>query len=261
MSEYLQSFSPLSLWVLLLLGGLLPVTGALLCVRRFRSVERLRRDYDVIGATFTVIGGLYGVLLAFMVMTVSTQFSNTLTYCEQEGNVLANLHRDSYGLPATNQLLVRQALIHYARVVVTDEWPELKQRSDSPRATAAMNRIWEQYHRIEPGTEREKIWLQESAARLNELAGLRRLRILASQDTLSGVLWALLLAGGTITIGFMYFFGVERLRAHLILTLALGGLILLILFVIYSYDNPFWGEPHIDPTAFLRFLARHPTPE
>ena len=261
MTECLPSLSPLSLLLFFLLAGLAPVTVVLLLVRRFRSIERLRRDHDVVGATFTVIGGLYAVLLAFLVMTVSTQYSSTLAGCEQEGNALSNLHRDSYGLPATNQIPVRQALIGYARAVVADEWPMLKYRCDSPKATAAMNRIWEQYHRSEAGTEREKIWLQESITRLNELANLRRLRILASQDVVSGVMWVLLLAGGVITIGFMNFFGVERLRAHLLLTVLLTGLIILILFIIYSYDNPFWGEPHINPTAFLRFLARHPTPE
>ncbi|MCX6997285.1 MAG: DUF4239 domain-containing protein [Kiritimatiellaeota bacterium] len=261
MAEYLQALSPLSLLLLWLLAGLLPAIVMLMFVRRFRSVERLRREHDVVAATFTVIGGLYAVLLAFLVMTVATQFSNTLAVCEQEGNALANLHRDSYGLRPAYQIHVRQALIAYARVVIADEWPELKFHRDSLKATEAMNRIWEQFRGIEPGTEREKIWLQESVARLNELASLRRLRILASQDTLSWVLWMLLIVGGIITIGFMNFFGVERLRSHLILTLSLVGLILLTLFIIYSFDNPFWGDPHISPTAFLRFLARHPTPE
>ena len=261
MMEFLEGIPPLILLAAVMLIGLVPTTAVLLYVRRHRSVEHMRREHDVVGATFTVIGALYGVLLAFLVMAVAQQYGATLMYCEQEGNALANLHRDSYGLPPAVQVPVRQALIDYARAVVRDEWPQLKFRRDSERAHEAMDRIWLQFRGVNPGTEAEKIWFQSCVDRVNELAGLRRLRILASQDTLSWVMWVLLIAGGVITIGYMNFFAVEKVRSHLILTISLAGLIVLILFIVYLFDNPFWGDPHIEPTSFLRFLARHPTPE
>ena len=33
------------------------------------------------------------------------------------------------------------------------------------------------------------------------------------------------------------------------------------MFIIYTLDNPFWGEPRIHATSFERFLDRHPTPD
>ena len=233
----------------------------LVIVRRFRSVERLRREHDVVAAAFTVIGAMYGVLLAFMVTTVWTQYSHTLEICETEGSCLANLHRDSYCLSLTNQVPVRQALIDYARVVVDDEWPSLARQEDSPKATAAMNRIWQEYFTVRPATEQEKIWLQESATRLNELAHQRRLRILAAQDSMSWLLWVLLVSGGVIVVCFVNFFGVERFRSHVFLMLSLACLIVMILHIINEFDNPFDGEPHIAPVSFQRFIQRHPTPE
>jgi hypothetical protein len=59
----------------------------------------------------------------------------------------------------------------------------------------------------------------------------------------------------------MHAFGVERFRSHLLMTASVAVLILLVLYLIYSLDNPFGGEPHLMPKAFLRFLAAHPTPE
>ena len=261
MIHYAHAVSPLLLLSVLLLLAVVPATLLLVLVRHARAPESLRREHDVVAATFTVVGSLYGVLLAFMVMTVSTQYSATLAICESEGSALANLHRDSYGLPAASQVSIRQALIDYAHAVIEDEWPALRHRQDCPKATAAMDGIWKLYHGVKPGDERERAWLQQSISGLNELAGLRRMRILASQDTLGWMMWLLLIAGGVVTTGFMTFFGVERFRSHLILTLSLAGLIVLILSVVCSLDNPYWGEPRINPTSFLRFLAHHPTPE
>jgi hypothetical protein len=254
-------FATLSTLLLLLLAGSVPVVVMLVIGRRIRSAERLRREHDVVAAILTVLGAIYGVLLAFIVTTVWTQYSHTLEICESEGSCLANLHRDSYCLPLTNQVPARQALINYAQVVINDEWPALARQKDSPKATAAMNHIWREYYTVRPVTETEKIWLQESVARLNELAHQRRLRTLAAQDSLSWLLWVLLVFGGVIVISFVNLFGVERFRSHLFLTLSLACLIVMILHLIHEFDNPFEGEPHIAPTSFERFLQHHPTPE
>jgi len=124
-----------------------------------------------------------------------------------------------------------------------------------------LQRMWNSYYAVAPATEAQKLWLAESIKTLNEIAGLRSVRILAAEQSVSWLMWVLLFAGGAITCGFMYAFGVERFQAHLLMTTAVAALILLILFIIYELDNPFWGDPHIDPSAFLRFLKAYPTPE
>lgn len=245
----------------LLLATVLPVLLLLLLVRRARSAEKLRRDHDIVGATFTVIGAIYGVLLAFVVTTVWTQYSHTMEICENEGSRLSNLHRDSFCLPAANQVPVRRALLDYAHAVIEDEWPALARQKASPKASAAMNTIWQEYFKIVPTTDQEKIWLQESVTRLNDLAGLRRLRILAAEDSLSWLAWTLLVLGGVLVVSFASLFGVERFRLHVFLTLSTAVLIMMILHVIYELDNPFEGEPHITPTSFQGFLERHPSPD
>lgn len=247
--------------LLLLLAGSVPVAVMLAITRRFRSAERLRREHDVVAAILTVLGAIYGVLLAFIVTTVWTQYSHTLEICETEGSCLANLHRDSYCLPVSNQVPARQAMIDYARVVIDDAWPALVRQKDSPKATSAMNRIWQEYYQVRPVTETEKIWFQESVARLNELAHLRRLRTLAAQDSLSRLHWVMLMFGGVVVVSLANLFGVERFRAHLFLTLSVTCLIVMILHLIHEFDNPFNGEPHIAPVSFERFLQHHPTPE
>ena len=238
-----------------------PSALGLLVVRRLWTATDLRREHDVVGFTFSVVGVIYGVMLGFVLSAIWGQYTHTDEIATLEGVSLRNLHRDSYALPAASQTAIRAALIAHAHAVVEDEWKMLRHRQDSRLAQETMERIWRSYYAVNPETDAQKAWLAESIHTLNEMALLRRVRILAADQTVSPVMWVLLVLGGVATCGFMHAFGVERFRAHLLMTATVAVLILLILYMIYALDNPFGGEPHITPDAFIRFLKAHPTPE
>ena len=238
-----------------------PSAVGLLVVRRRWKAADLRREHDVVGFTFSVVGVIYGVMLGFVLSAIWGQYTHTDEVATLEGVSLRNLHRNSYALPATNQVAIRAALIAHAHAVVEDEWQSLRYRQESRLAQETMEQVWQRYYAVNPETEAQKLWLSESIHTLNEMAKLRRLRILAADQTVSGVMWVLLLVGAVATCGFMHAFGVERFRAHLLMTATVAVLILLILYMIYALDNPFGGEPHLTPEAFIRFLQAHPTPE
>ena len=245
---------------LLALGviSIVPTAIGLLIVRWLRPAAELRREHDVVGYTFSVVSVIYGVLLGFVLSTIWGQYSHTDEVAQLEGASLRNLYRNSYMLPATNQVAIRTALIAYAHAVAEDEWKTLRYRRYSQVAQNALQRMWNSYYAVAPATEANKLWLAESIGTLNEIAKLRSMRILAAEQSVSWLMWVLLLVGGAITCGFMFAFGVERFRAHLLMT---ASVVVLILLIIYELDNPFWGDPHIDPSAFLSFIKAYPTPE
>jgi len=129
-----------------------------------------------------------------------------------------------------------------------------------PARQETMDRVWRSYYEVSPETDAQKVWLSESVHALNEMAKLRRLRILAADQTVSGVMWVLLLLGPWQPAVSMHAFGVERFGSHLLMTATVAVLIMLILYMIYALDNPFGCEPHLTPEAFIRFLKAHPTP-
>ena len=248
---------------LLILAGVAFViaAGGLWLVRGRRPVADIRREHDVIGFTFNAVGVIYGVMLGFMLSMIWGEYSHTADVATAEGVNLRILYYKSFALPATNQVPIRQALLTYARAVAEDEWISLRHAQESPLAQAAIMDLWKCYYGVRPTNEVQKIWLQESLNTLNETTSQRRMRMQAAEQSVNPLIWELLICGGLITIGFMFIFGIERYRFHLLMTWALTFLIMLILFIIYELDNPFWGDPHITPDAFLRFIAAHPTPE
>ena len=64
------------------------------------------------------------------------------------------------------------------------------------------------------------------------------------------MLWAVLVVGAVITIGFSYFLGVEGNRAHALMTGSLAAMIALTLYLILALDRPFAGPLRVEPDAF-----------
>jgi hypothetical protein len=261
MLHYSQHWSTVMILLAVVAFAVGPSALGLLIVRRRWQAADLRREHDVVGFTFNVVGVIYGVMLGFVLSAIWGQYTHTDEISTLEGVSLRNLHRDSYALPSANQVAIRAALIAHAHAVVEDEWKTLRYGQDSQLAQQTMERVWRSYYAVNPETDAQKVWLAESISTLNEMAKLRRVRILAADQTVSGVMWVLLLLGGVVTCGFMHAFGVEKFRAHLLMTATVAVLILLVLYMIYALDNPFGGEPHLTPEAFIRFLKAHPTPE
>jgi hypothetical protein len=59
---------------------------------------------------------------------------------------------------------------------------------------------------------------------------------------------------GVTTIGFAFYFRVERPRAHYIMVLTLAGVITITFALIAELDYPFRGDIAISPDAFTEVL-------
>ncbi len=244
--------------VLLAVVAFLIASGGLWLLRGRRALADVRREHDVIGFTLSAVGVIYGILLGFVLSMSWGEYSRTEELATTEGVNLRILYYKSYTLPATNQAPIRRALLAYAHAVAEDEWVTLRRAQESPLAQDAIMNLWRCYYTSHPTNETQRVWLQQSLHTLNEVTSQRRMRLLAAEQSVNPLLWELLFCGAAITISFILILGIERFRFHLLMTWAVTFLILLILFIIYEFDNPFWGDPHIAPDAFLRFIASHP---
>ena len=77
-----------------------------------------------------------------------------------------------------------------------------------------------------------------------------------SSEGLPTVLWAVLLGGTVLLVGYTYFFGLEDFRAHMLMVGMLTVLIVGVLFTIKSLEYPFSGEMRVEPSAFELVLNR-----
>src|SRR5262249_52834155 len=132
------------------------------------------------------------------------------------------------------------------------QWPRASRVPMSGTfSTASSNRF--------PGSDRPPRGVNfhsEMLTRLDELSDHRRLRLLSAGSKVPPLLWAVLIIGALITVGFSYFLGVEGGRAHALMTAALAAMIALTLYLIFAINRPFAGTLRVTPEAFRIVLQK-----
>jgi hypothetical protein len=246
----------------LLLGFVIVGTSVLLAHLGLRLVRRrvplpiLETQHEVAGFIIGVLGAIYAVLLAFVVVAVWDQFGEAKTIVEREANQLNDLSRMAQGFSAPPQQRMLEGLKGYAKSVIEDEWDAMSRGQASQKTQAAIDNLWQIYREVDPQTNRENALYAESLDRLNEMSDSRRLRVHASEDDIPTVIQVLLWGGGLIMIAFTYFFGVKSIKSQALMTAALAGEIAFILFLIVALDNPFHGYVRLPPEQFQQVLER-----
>jgi hypothetical protein len=225
-------------------------------VRRRVPLPIPETQHEVAGFIIGVLGAIYAVLLAFVVVAVWEQYGEAKATLAAEANQLNDLSRMAQGFPAPLQQRVLEGLRVYGQSVIDDEWETMAHGKASPKTQAAIDNLWQLYREVDPQTNREIALYGESLDRLNQLSDDRRLRIYASADDMPAVIRILLWGGGLVMIAFTYFFGVMSIRSQALMTAALAGEIAFILFLIVALDNPFKGYVRLPPEQMQQVLDR-----
>jgi Protein of unknown function (DUF4239) len=240
--------------VVIVLGSTLAGVAGLFAVVRWVPQARGRADNDVKGVFFGAVAVLYAVLLAFVVVTVWSDFADAGKATQAEATRASALLRDATAFPADTRLRVRRRVLDYVRVVVDDEWATLASGRPSTPAIRAYDALWKAYADLRlPGTESQTMY-RESIARLNELGENRELRVIGSRTTLPAPMWILLIAGFAVCMAFSYLFRMESLATHAFAVGAIAALVGFVLFLIFALQHPFAGDIEISDDPFRHVL-------
>lgn len=245
----------LALIVFLFAVTAVAVVGLLL-VRRRIDHAALAKHSNVASAIFSIVGTLFTVLLAFVVIVVWESKDKADERTALEAGVLGALMRDAGLFPDPERTELRNELREYAQAVIDEEWPAMANSKSSPHVWDVLNRLFESFSRLKPVAPREVNIHSEMLTRLNELSDDRRLRLLSARSKVPPLLWAVLIVGALITVGYSYFLGVEGDRAHALMTGPLAAMIALTLYLIFAIDRPFAGTLRVEPDAFRTVLEK-----
>lgn len=235
---------------------------AMVLVRGRLDIDEVREHHDVAGFVYAVVGVIYGVLLAFVVVAVWDEFKAADGHVRQEAASIGELVRLAQGLPEPGRSDMRGLLITYARTVVDKEWASLAEGKPAKAAGDVVDDLWMVLLRTEPRTEHQRIIYAKSLDSLSELTDARDLRLIDSTQGLPRVFWVVLIVGGLGAVGFSFLFALRSLVAQGLIVALLSLSILLQLFLIYSLDYPFRGDVRVTPEAFEAVLieieGQHP---
>ena len=218
-----------------------------------------RQHNDVAGFIYAVLGVVYAVLLGLMVVAVWEQWKAATGRADQEASELAELFWIADRMPESEGHHIQELVRSYARVVVEEEWPLMRQGKSSPKAWDLLDEIRSEVQDFQPSTPAQQVLYELGLERVHGLADARRERLLEADQGLPAILWVVLIIGGSVVIGFTYLFGLDSTVIHLLMVAALALIIALVLFTVAELDFPFRGGIRIGPEAMEQVLGRFET--
>ncbi|MDB4954639.1 MAG: hypothetical protein JWO36_2208, partial [Myxococcales bacterium] len=231
----------------------LSVVG-LLAFRQLVPFSDLAGSTNEVGNYLQTVGGIYAVLLAFVVYVVWGQFNDARGYCDREAAALVDLHRTASGLPAATRDDIQKTLRNYLDAVVTDEWDAMARGDEATmeRVGERLDHVWLAIHQCKPNSECQHTVYGEVLSRFNDLMDLRTSRLSSGRAHIPVAMKILLYTGAIIVIGSMYLLAFERVWIHALVTAALAGAIAHVLFLIVDLDDAFAGDWQVPKGAFIR---------
>ena len=221
----------------------------LIVVRRHVRPSTLKASHDVAGFLIAIVGVIYAVLLGFVVVVVWEQFGTTDRDTSDEAAAVGLLYRDAVALGRDGRPL-EAAVAAYGNSIVNVEWKYMADHQEgSPTTGIYLNKVWQAVTHLRARNATEADFVTNTITDLSAANEDRRTRIIDSSSEIPTPLWAVLIAGGLMTIAFTYFFGVESFTAQALMVSALATIIALSLLVILTLNLPFTGGLALKPDA------------
>lgn len=240
--EFINTTSGWALAFMVISVAVIFSVGLQLFTRWRFGVDLVEANHEVAGFKFAVVGVAYGVLLAFVVLSVWDEYEQTRGTVDAEAQRFYNLFRTSYNFPDETGTKIQDALLAYAVAVRDKDWPEMQQGSRGSKSAAdAYTKLSFTVGQTRPDDIRLAPSVIHAFNLLQEIADLRLERLSDVRGHVTPVVWAVLLLGGFITLGYCAFFATKHVGAQILMTGGLAVIIGSIFFLMLILNYPFSG--------------------
>lgn len=141
------------------------MVAALLIVGRLVPAAKRERHNDVVGFVYAVVGVIYAVILAMVVIAAWGSLEDAKTNTYTETNALLQLDWYGHSLPQPQHAEVQGLVKEYTEIVIHDEWPLLARHQTSSKAWAVFTQLRDFISAQQPTTPADVIRYQQALYR------------------------------------------------------------------------------------------------
>jgi len=258
MIEWFEQF-PLLPGAILVIGGFVLLSiGMARLTHSLAATEVLRDHNDLAGFIFAVVGVIYAVLLGFIAIGVWERYTGAESRTYDEAAQLTIVYRYAGTFPERRAEL-RHDLREYVGAIVERVWPAMQRGKIAAIDDTQSERLATTVNGLAP-KDFGHANIQRAMIHAMSTALVDRDERLTEDATgLNGIMWAIVICGAFITVGFSYLFGFKRSALQSTMIGGLALLIGLIIFLTMSLDYPYRGTIRVGPEAFERALGSFDT--
>lgn len=231
----------------------------MLWLRHRIGTEVLRRNHEVAGVVYSVVGAIFAVTVALVVDTVHDEYITAERNAASEAVQAASLYQLADWFPDNGGVQLKSRLKQYVNIVIEKEWDIASRRSTGefsvPEAEKAFHELSTAVRMLEPQTFQQQSAYAEALQRLTVLRESRYSRLYGKRFDLPFPLLFAVVFGGVITIGFAMFFSMDSPKTQMVMIFFLSALIWSNVLVISQVQYPFNGIDVTPPRAFLNWLS------
>jgi hypothetical protein len=242
---------------LIILGVAALSAAGMLLVRRRAPAGTFFKDPIPGGAVYTVAGTAYMVIVAFVFFVAFESYGGAKADAEEEATAtLAMFHAAGPFGPAPRAELQGQ-MICYAREVISDGWPAMREGGESPVVDARVSAMEESAERIPVDDAKQAVAFEHWFTLNEERRQGRQGRIGEADGLVPPVVWLILIIGAVVVIASVAFFADREETAVTQAALAAGVAIIVVsgLVLVRFLDKPYEDKSgSIKPTAMERSL-------
>jgi hypothetical protein len=219
-------------------------------VLRVVPLPRLQAHHEVAGALIVVLGTMYGILVATVLVAVWERYEAAHVASVREANTAADLFRSVQHMRSRTAERLRTLSVRYLEDVIDEEWPLMRKGQAGPQTSAVVDEMWRTAAAWNPEGAGETNLHATALNAVVEMGRLRRERLATSRQSPTPGVWNLLIVGAVFVIGFSYFFGLPYRLSKQVMTAALTLMIVLLLFTTHELQTPYGGIAALKPEAF-----------
>ncbi len=226
-----------------------------------RWIEHWRHDVSsaIVVAVGAMVMTVFALVLAFAVVNLYSGYTDASGNVTDEANALGQIQRDVRVLPTAERDRVDGQLIAYIHVVTDVEFPAMRtgDKAKVQAGVTAQDHLFAALQAYSPRTDAQRAFYDSAVDRLNDLVGLRRDRISASNSSLPAAFLVLLLLTAAVSIVTSFFlrthaFGLDVALVAFVSMVVGAGLLTVVLL-----EYPFSGSVSVSSDPFMHgTLAR-----
>jgi len=241
--------------VLIVLAAAVVSTAGFLLVSKWVPEKWLIADSDAAGALYATIGVVYAIFIAIAAIAVWEPHDNASQATAREAGDLSEAYWSARGLAPADGAAIRTLLGAYTETVIDREWPRLRaDHQPSAQAEDLFAQLRTRVEAVAPVGDTQTQFYQDVLLHVDDAADARRARLTAAGSGMPPLVWPTLILTSAVSVGFLYLFGLERTFPNGLMMATVGGMIGLVLFVIYQVEYPFSRGLSVSPEAFMAVL-------
>jgi hypothetical protein len=205
-------------------------------------------NFEKAGDYFALLGGIYGLLLGFVVVLSWGSYNDTQTNASKEESLALSLYREIRYFPDSGKSApLKSAYIAFVHSVIDKEYPLMEEMKPfTPAIHASFSDVYRQMEKLNAiDSEADKM-----VEHLDQLAMYRSLRELGAYSEIPMAIWIPLLLGYLILITSSLFMNMTSVRLHVLFNGMLGAFVGMIIYIILLVNHPFAGSMKIEPKQY-----------